>query len=421
MSKILIVDDDEFMIMMARHILAKKYDVLTASTGAEAVEIFQRERPDMVLSDLMMPEMDGYQLQQILQEISAEPVPIMFMTADESEESESKGFELGAADYIRKPLKPDVLLRRVKNIVDHLDKIRGLEVKASTDTLTRLLNKSTAQREIGELVKKSAGALLMIDLDNFKLVNDIHGHNMGDRILIAFADLIRKIVRAEDVAGRMGGDEFIAFLQNVTDEKILRTKTEFLNAEILTAAKNLMGSDMQIPLGVSVGAVFVSADDKIFSELSKKADAALYDVKRHGKHGLAIFSETADAKKSDVEGISQMRMIFSERNVEPGAYVVDFDTFKKIFQLLARMADSFAKGLTLLQFTLPEESSAEIFSDALIHALRQSDCVSHSGKKFFALMMQATEAESEIVRDRIFSRLEKSFAEKISFEREKIF
>lgn len=419
MSKILVVDDDEFMIMMARHILAKKYDVLTASTGAEAVEIFQRERPDMVLSDLMMPEMDGYQLQQILQEISAEPVPIMFMTADESEESESKGFELGAADYIRKPLKPDVLLRRVKNIVDHLDKIRGLEVKASTDTLTRLLNKSTAQREIGELVKKSTGALLMIDLDNFKLVNDIHGHNMGDRILIAFADLIRKIVRAEDVAGRMGGDEFIAFLQNVTDEKILRTKTEFLNAEILTAAKNLMGADMQIPLGVSVGAVFVSADDKIFSELSKKADAALYDVKRHGKHGLAIFSETNPA--TGVEGISQMRMIFSERNVEPGAYVVDFDTFKKIFQLLARMADSFAKGLTLLQFTLPEESSAEIFSDVLIHALRRSDCVSNSGKKFFVLLIEATEAESEIVRDRIFSRLEKSFAEKISFEREKIF
>ena len=93
MSKILIVDDEEMMLMMARRILSRKYDVITATTGAEAIELFRDERPDMVLSDLMMPELDGYELQKILQAMSAEPVPIMFMTADESEESESKGFD----------------------------------------------------------------------------------------------------------------------------------------------------------------------------------------------------------------------------------------------------------------------------------------------------------------------------------------
>ena len=140
MSKILVVDDDEMMIMMTRHILATKYEVVTATSGAEAIEIFERERPDMVLSDLMMPEMDGYELHRILQEKSGEVVPIMFMSASEDDESEIKGFELGAADYIHKPMRPDVLLRRVGNVIDNLDKIHGLEVQASTDPLTKLLN-----------------------------------------------------------------------------------------------------------------------------------------------------------------------------------------------------------------------------------------------------------------------------------------
>ena len=120
MSKILIVDDDEMMIMLARRILSSKYEVVTATSGAEAIEIFAQERPDMVLSDLMMPEMDGYELHRILQEKSGELVPIMFMSASEDDESEIKGFELGAADYIHKPMRPDVLLRRIGNIIDSL-------------------------------------------------------------------------------------------------------------------------------------------------------------------------------------------------------------------------------------------------------------------------------------------------------------
>ena len=104
MQKILIVDDEIIMQKIASKILSTKYKTICASSGAEAVKLFEIERPDMVLSDLMMPEMDGYELHRILQGKSSDSVPIMFMTADESDESESYGFEIGAADYIRKPL-----------------------------------------------------------------------------------------------------------------------------------------------------------------------------------------------------------------------------------------------------------------------------------------------------------------------------
>ena len=421
MAKILIVDDEEMMIMLAKRILSRKYEIVTATSGAEAIELFDREHPDLILSDLMMPEMSGYEMHRILQEKSLEPIPIIFISADEGEENEIKGFEVGAADYIRKPVRPDVLLRRVGNIIDNLDKIHGLEVAASTDPLTKLLNKSGAQKEIGELVKKSSGALLMIDLDSFKLVNDIYGHAAGDKILICFSELIKKIIRANDLAGRMGGDEFVAFVQNVNDEKVLQEKTAFMNEQLLIAAKELLSESMNIPLGTSIGAVFVPDEGTDFQTLCKKADKALYEVKQHGKHGIAFYGKHNSTEKNFSAGISQMRMILGERNVEPGAYFVEFETFKKIYQFMARVVDNEKKGLVLMQFTLNDENFAEEFKDALIHSLRKSDCVTRNGKKFLVLLLGMTDAELDGVRDRIFSRLKNNLVGKFSFEREEIF
>ena len=244
MAKILIVDDEEMMLMLAERILSRKYDVVTATNGFEAIDLYESEHPDLILSDLMMPEMSGYELHRILQERSAETLPIIFMSADEGEENEIRGFELGAADYIHKPVRPDVLLKRVGNIIDNLDKIRGLEVAAETDSLTKMLNKAASQKKIGEAVKISAGVLLMIDLDSFKLINDIYGHAAGDKILIKFSELIKSIIREKDLAGRMGGDEFVAFLEHVDDEKILKNRAAWLNAEILNYAKKLLGESI---------------------------------------------------------------------------------------------------------------------------------------------------------------------------------
>ena len=421
MQKILIVDDEIIMQKIASKILSKKYEIITASSGAEAIELFETQKPDMVLSDLLMPEMDGYELHNILQEKSSRSVPIMFMTADESDESESYGFEIGAADYIRKPLKADILLRRVSNILDNLDKLQDLQQAADIDQMTGLLNKSAATRELERICATEKGALMMIDLDSFKLVNDIHGHTSGDKILIKFAELLKSITRENDLIGRMGGDEFIAFLLNVNDAKILVQKVNFLNEEILNCAKKLMGADIQISLGVSCGAVFVPDEGADFATLYKKADESLYAVKQNGKHGIKIFSSQNSAKiNSDVKKISQLRLILDERNIEDGAYFVDFDTFKSIYRLMCRMVENYKKGVTLMQFTLSTETAAEEFKDTLIHSLRKSDCVTQNGKNFLVLIFEATEDEALIVKDRIFSKLDKNFAAEIHFEREKL-
>ena len=121
MKKILIVDDERITLRMTQHILAQQYETICVTSGIEAIEKYKHERPDMILTDLHMPGMSGFELQNTLQDQYAEHIPVMFMTADEDEETEGKGFEQGAVDFIRKPFRADVLIKRVENIFLFLD------------------------------------------------------------------------------------------------------------------------------------------------------------------------------------------------------------------------------------------------------------------------------------------------------------
>ncbi len=420
MQKILIVDDEPMMLKIASKILSKKYQIVTASSGAEAVEVFAAEKPDMVLSDLLMPEMDGYELHSILQEKISEPVPIMFMTADESDESESHGFEIGAADYIRKPLKADILMRRVGNILDNLDKLNGLKQAVDIDTMTGLLNKVASQRKIGEICATERGVLLMIDLDSFKLVNDIHGHAMGDRILVKFSELLNAVMSDGDLIGRMGGDEFIAFCRNITDEKIIAAKADYLNEKIVDAAKKYMGANFNIPLGVSIGAVFVPAEGTDFVDLYKKADKALYKVKQNGKHGCAFYSENTDTPAQ--KDFADLDKILGERNVQNEAYFVSAENFKLIYRLAVRLVKSFKQDIQFVRLTIDAEKDSDIdeLKDLLTANLRMTDCAAQvSRNQFLILLMGTKPQEWNFIKMRLMAKIKtlKNLSQcKIDFE-----
>ena len=127
MTKILIVDDEPMMLMVTKKILSGKYEILCANSAKEAIGIYDAEHPDMILTDLLMPEMTGFEMHQALQEKYTEKIPVMYMTADDADETEGKGFDLGAVDFIRKPFRADVLLRRVDNILQNREIIKDLK------------------------------------------------------------------------------------------------------------------------------------------------------------------------------------------------------------------------------------------------------------------------------------------------------
>ena len=414
--RILIVDDEKISLRMTDHILSSEYDTICASSGKEAIRIYRENLPDLVLSDLRMPEIDGFTLQKMLQEEFGKTIPFMFMTADRKDETESKGFAIGALDFIRKPFRADVLLKRVSNIFFNIEQIQGLKKAAVTDPMTGLLNKASSQEEIDALCKKSIGALMMIDLDSFKPVNDIYGHDMGDKVLIRFAEIIRSAIRSTDLAGRMGGDEFIIFCKNISDESVVAEKATYINEQIIKSAKELMGEDMNIPLGASIGCAFAPVEGKDFLTLFKKADKALYDVKQNGKHGYRIY---IDNKQAEVDAVNEATALnaamtlMSERSPGKGAMVLPAEQFKSVYQFLARANTNYRINVHVLLFSvkITGDMALDVIMDDFVNvikaSLRQSDVFTkYSRNQVMLLLMKATASDIEIVTERIMMNWE---------------
>ena len=410
--KILIVDDEQISLRMTDHILASEYETICASNGKDAIEIYKAEMPDLVLSDLRMPGIDGFTLQKMLQDELKAQIPFMFMTADRNDEIESKSFAIGAMDFIRKPYRADVLLRRVSNILKNVEQIKGLKKAAVTDTMTGLLNKASSQEEIDLLAKTNPGALMMIDLDSFKPVNDIYGHDMGDKVLIRFADIIRSAIRSTDLAGRIGGDEFVVFCINILDEDVIAEKSAYINEQIVLAAKELMGPDMTIPLGASIGCVFAPDEGKDFLTLFKKADKALYEVKQNGKHGFKIFRDEkriSNTHSNDSTALSTAMVLMAERSPGKGAMSVPPENFKNIYQFLSRVSHNYHKHIHVMLYTvIPKEDDVcldeamEEFMSIVQGSLRQSDVITRHGKnQVMLLLLKALPSDIEIITERI--------------------
>ena len=422
MKKILVVDDEPVMRKLVSRALGEHYEVVQAASGMEGVELFQREKPDMVLSDLKMPVMSGYEMQRKIQEECSPEVPFIFMTADESDESESKGFEQGAADYIRKPVKMELLLKRIERVFLNVDENSRLRRAAQIDAMTGLYNKATAEELLSDRLRKKSGIFIVADLDSFKLVNDLYGHKMGDKILIRFAGLLKSVLRENDVVGRVGGDEFAAFCEHLTDPSVLAKKAAFMNDEILRAAKEYMGPEMEIPLGCSVGAAYVPEGPAEYGIVFQKADAALYRVKQGGKHGSALYEEEGGpAESGETGGFYDLRTIFGERNEGRGAFVTDVDTFRGIYRFLDRFSSDHSWEIWMVLFTFIGDSTEEVsracdqFLGLSAEILRRSDVLLRYGSDRVLLLLPDTDGKTyPVPLERVLSRWEREGSRAVS-------
>ncbi|MBQ6639113.1 MAG: diguanylate cyclase [Lachnospiraceae bacterium] len=422
MNKILVVDDEPMMLMLTRKILSEHYTILTASNAEEAIEIYENEKPDMILTDLLMPGMTGFEMHKLLSEKHNLNIPVMYMTADDTDEAEGQGFNLGAADFIRKPFRADVLLRRVGNIIDSAEKIKDLKEEATTDKMTGLLNKAGSLEAFTKACSFKSGVFMMIDLDSFKLVNDLHGHESGDAILICFASVLKKNLRSDDIIGRMGGDEFAAFAFNVKGEKDIAHFSERINEEFLKGAKQILGEDMNIPLGASVGAVFVPDMGREYEVLFKMADKALYGVKQNGKHGYAVYEEVDELSLDSTdpkEDIKRLNMILEERNVKDSALFLGQEDFAGIYRFLVRFMSRYNSTAFEIVFSLMPavedmkrdrfDEIVSAFGECAKDLLRKSDVMMQSKNNQFLLICPELEEENvKFVIERILATFDKN-------------
>lgn len=393
---IIVVDDDTANLKMAGHILSKNNMRVTAlKSGSSFLEyVNENGMPDLVLLDIKMPVMDGFETLEKLRQIEKQKglmkTPVIFLTADEDVDTETRGFEVGVSDFIRKPFNPDVLLRRIDNIMSNSQEMHDLKSEATIDKLTGFLNKAATAVELSKDCSEKTGCLMMIDLDSFKLVNDIYGHAMGDKVLIACANIIRNNVPEGSKCGRLGGDEFTTFAVGVSSVQTVAEIATKINQDIVKSAKELMGDDMSIPLGASIGGIFVPRFGNDYNSLLKLADKSLYTVKKNGKHGYGLYSDDIEEDEENAQlDIHTLSEILGERSVQDVALQLDKESFSPVYRYVIRYIIRHHINACKVLFTLaPANGKADAefynnvdeFGKRIRGSLRKSDIFMRNNK-----------------------------------------
>ncbi len=291
--RVLIVDDEKLNRDLLVDLLKPYYRVMVAKNGKQALKAASRVsgKPDLILLDIMMPEMDGYEVcQRLKADDDTRHIPVFFVTAMGEVSNESKGFTIGAVDYITKPISPPVVLARVKTHLGLKRKIDLLEKMALIDGLTEIPNRrafDTALQKEWKLARRSGTPLsmIMMDVDLFKQYNDQYGHPAGDECLKQLAgEFSRTILRPGDMIARYGGEEFCALLSN-TDLPGARKVAEDLRANVealhIHHADSVDAPFVTISLGV---ASIIPDREQASLILQEMADDKLYEAKNAGRN-----------------------------------------------------------------------------------------------------------------------------------------
>ncbi len=309
---LLIVDDSKFQRVVIRQSLGEHFNFAEAVSGEECLKIMEKESDaiDLVLLDLVMPGIDGFEVLRRRQDMEGfKDTPVIVLTNTESVSSQSEAFALGADEFIIKPVDARVALSRINNTLGvkrrlqlSLDEQKAWKTKSQIDEMTSLFNKVTVENLITKtLTEHEDGlhAMMEIDIDNFKSVNDVYGHTMGDHVISVITGVISSQFRSTDYVGRTGGDEFVVLMSDIPSQEIALVKAENL-VNLVKYKENL-----SIPenISISVGVAFSEPEDHCYDDLAAKADQALYVSKKSGKDRYSVFGEENQVPDQKLQAI----------------------------------------------------------------------------------------------------------------------
>lgn len=281
---ILVVDDSRTNLMVLSEILKSlSFRVITASNGLEALNLVKKEEPDLILLDIVMPDMDGFEVCKILKNHSThKKIPVIFLTAMNDKEYIIKGFKLGGVDYIVKPFIEEEVIARINVHLELQQTLEKMEQMAITDELTGVYNRRYAYQILEDLVSLAQQAgnkfiLCYIDIDNLKELNDRFNHSAGDRLIKTVIMNLKKKLPPEDYIFRMGGDEFLLFLYSNNPEN---SKHTIIDLRKKLNRVQLLGYNIDFSYG------FAESDTTMTSsinELILLADTEMYRQKKEKK------------------------------------------------------------------------------------------------------------------------------------------
>jgi diguanylate cyclase (GGDEF)-like protein len=286
---VLIVEDITVNSQIIKWCISSEYDSLCVESGEECLEIIKNgPLPDLILLDVTMPGIGGHETcRRLKKNEKSIDIPIIFITALTEGGDEKLGFDLGAVDYIAKPVNPAIVKARIHTHITMKLQRDQLNHIAFHDQLTGLYNRyyllETAEDKVSEVLRSKSGLwLLMIDIDNFKKINDMHGHAIGDLILQKVAHTLQSELRSHDLVSRFGGEEFI-ILFSPCNKKDALIKSKKLIKQI----EALKPNDITVTISIGLSKLLLDNNDNLTS-LLKRADDALYIAKENGRNRVEI-------------------------------------------------------------------------------------------------------------------------------------
>lgn len=297
---VLVVDDEpDKRQLLATALQLEGYTVLTARDGVEGLAAIERNPPDLVICDVMMPRMDGFEM---VRRVRANPetafIPIIIQSAvNRGSRDLRRGAQVGALDFITDPTDLELLIARARTLLDYKNFLDTYKEAANTDHLTGLANRRRFERQLEREVTRTKRygrpfCLLLVDIDNFKSVNDRYGHPTGDEVIVRLASALQAGTRGIDMAARVGGEEF----------GVILPETEFAGG--LEVANRLRESISRMDVPPEVGGVTASIGVAEFpsssgdgAALYRAADDALYEAKRQGRNRV-VGADLADIEKA---------------------------------------------------------------------------------------------------------------------------
>ena len=431
LKKILIVDDESINLSCARSALKDQCEVATAISGSQALRYLDSNVPDLILLDIDMPIMSGIEVMKSIQKKKElKDIPVIFLSANANAVTESECLDMGAVDFIAKPFVPSVLSNRINKVLENeikqkvltdelnerIREMADIKDKSQKDVLTGLYNREYTEKLANEkLAHTGRGSLFMIDMDNFKAINDTYGHMAGDAVLKMLAETLQKESDECDIVCRIGGDEFIMFFEGETDKNILSRKASAIIADI---CNKLEINKYDTNSSISVGIAQAPDDGADFSKLYNAADKALYHVKQNGKNSFHFFSDSAKSDRKRSENLADINYIsetIKRSDSDTGAYMMDFDAFPHVFKFIARYFSRYgnnAEGILLtlmpVEGTAPTEADNDIAIEKLEQAisvsLRKSDVSSrYSTRQIFLVLLNTNDDNVITVVERINS------------------
>lgn len=298
MQTILIIDDAKENIVVLSRLLKTQANIIFALSGEEGLKIAGTNVPDLILLDISMPGLNGFEvLEHLKQAAATADIPIIFITGIPDAETEEKGLNLGAVDYITKPFASAVVKARVRHQLKLqrlttalIDANARLTQLAMSDPLTGAHNRryflDALKKELDRVQRYRHPSILMVfDIDHFKCINDNHGHDVGDKVIIEMVRISSTILRKNDIFSRFGGEEFTILLP----ETPLAEAEQIANRLCAQIARTAIETpEQQLSFTVSCGVTQLREDDKSPDTILKRADIALYQAKQSGRNKVIV-------------------------------------------------------------------------------------------------------------------------------------